>query len=70
MVRPPQDDSHLRQSSAERAAILRMQARAIEDEAWDAPSEADRARIGRQADKLRSEAERIEQADDYTVVLF
>jgi hypothetical protein len=68
MVQPPQDDSHLRKSSAAHAAVLRAQARSIEDEAWDAP-EPQRVRLGLQADRLRDEADRVEQADD-TVVLF
>jgi hypothetical protein len=68
MVQPPQDDSHLRKDSAEYAAMLRAQARSIEDEAWDAP-EPQRVRLGAQADRLKAEAERIEETQD-NVILF
>ncbi len=68
MVKPPQDDSHLRKDSAAYAAVLRARARSIEDEAWDAP-EPERVRLGVQADRLKDEADRIEQSET-PVVLF
>jgi len=68
MVKPPQDDSHLRTNGPEYAAMLRLQARELEDEAWDAPSEQERARVGRQADKLRARADKIENLG--VIVLF
>lgn len=68
MVQPPQDDSHLRRSSATEAAVLRARAQTIEDEAWDAP-EPQRVRLGVQADRLKAEAERIEETQD-NVILF